>query len=359
MSFLVNLTWSYPYPPKSIAFRINAQIDSLLRMVYIILNILAFVISIYFMSRPKSYIRYWVYGALAASIYAWYLFVSSALDLPYIKLFGMEENPQRIMGFIRSGTFKEGNFFGLYLILSAAVAFYIKKDKIAWFLMLTIFTTFSTVSIISGALFLTIYFKKYILRKSNLKIFVLLLPIIVIGALFFFKSQFYKQYVQEKLFTPLSTLTTSNFSKVDRYLTGNIAFEAGIDNPILGVGPFNYGLHYDHYNNIDEIIDNQSDFSRKFFNREWKRAIPNNVYLEVWAEYGILGFLLFMGFLLKTLLISIKSKNLMITAGLVAMYVSLNAFPSFIVLFLWAYLAIPYAHYFYYRLPKTMKSGEN
>lgn len=359
LSFFVNLHWSYTYPPKIIDYRINRQADSLLRTIYIILNILAFVISIYFIGRPKNYLKLWVYGALAASIYAWYLFISSGLNLPYIKLFGMQENPQTIMGFIRAGTFKEGNFFGLFLILSSAVAFYLKKDRVAWFLLFTILSTFSTISIISAAFFLIIYFKKYLLRKRNLKIFLLLLPVIIIGSVIFFKSLFYQKYVEEKLFTPLNTLTTSNFSKVDRYLTGKIALEAGIDNPILGVGPFNYGLHYDHYNNIDEIIDNQSEFSINFFNRKGKRAIPNNVYMEVWAEYGIVGFLLFIAFLIKTLILSIKSKNLTITAGLIAMYVSLNAFPSFIMLFIWVYLAIPYAHKFYQTQPKIKYSGQN
>ena len=73
------------------------------------------------------------------------------------------------------------------------------------------------------------------------------------------------------------------------------------------------------------------------------RAIPNNVYMEVWAEYGIIGFLFFIMFLATTLWIAIKLKNTILTGGLLAMYLSLNAFPSFIMLFLWVYLAIPYA----------------
>jgi len=283
---------------------------------------------------------------MVAAIYAWYLVFSSAFNLPYIKLFGMEENPQAIMGIVRAGTFKEGNFFGLFLILSSAIAFFLNKSRIAWFLLLTILTTFSTISIISGAVFLLIYFKKFLLRYRNIKMFLIFLPILLIGLIFFFRSEFYSVYIKQKLFTPLNTLTTSNFSKVDRYLTGTIAFNAGMDNPIVGVGPYNYGLHYDQYNNINEIVDKQSEFSSEYFKRKRKRAIPNNVYLEVWAEYGILGFLLFITFLINTLYVSIKSKNLIITAGLLAMYLSLNAFPSFIMLFVWVYLGIPYALYF-------------
>lgn len=346
ISCAVNLFWTYPYPPKELDFRIGGKADSMLRLVYIYLNFFALLVSIFFLIRRKDCLKYWVYGAMVASIYAWYLFISSALNLPYIKLFGMEENPQTIMGIVRVGTFREGNFFGLYLILSSAIAFHLKKNQIAWFLMITILSTFSTISIISATLFLLFYFKKFLLRVSNIKTFLMLLPIILVGIFFFFRSEFYTKYIEQKLFTPLNTLTSSNFSKVDRYLTGSIAFKAGMDNPVVGVGPYNYGLHYDYYNNIDDIVDKQSEFSREFFKRKRKRAIPNNVYLEVWAEYGVLGFSLFIAFLINTLYISIKSKNLIITAGLLAMYLSLNAFPSFIMLFIWVYLGIPYALYF-------------
>jgi len=346
ISFLINLKWNYPYPTKEIDFRLGRQADSALRLGYIYLNALAFLIATYFFTKNKNVLKYWVYGALAASLYAWYIFFSSAVGIPYIKLIGMSDTPQTIMGIVRSGTFKEGNFFGLFLILSSAVAFYIDKNRIAWFLMLTIFSTFSTISIISGTLFLFIYFKKFIFKFSNIKIFVMLLPFLCVGLFFFLRSDLYTKYIEQKLFTPVNTITPSNFSKVDRFLTASIAFKAGINNPIVGVGPYNYGLHYDEYNNIDEIVDKQSEFTRQFFKRMKKRAIPNNVYLEVWAEYGILGFFLFSAFLLQTLFISIRNRNLIITAGLIAMYLSLNAFPSFIMLFLWVYLAIPYSIHF-------------
>ncbi|WP_435624052.1 O-antigen ligase family protein [Flagellimonas sp.] len=317
---------------------------------------MAFLISVFFLLKRKEVFKYWIYGAILASVYAWYLFFSSALGIPYLKLFGMAENPQTIMGIVRAGTFREGNFFGLYLILSAAIAFHLKRNRIAWFLMITILSTFSTVSLISATLFLMIYFKRILFSVRNLKKLVIVLPVLIVGLFFFFKSEFYTKYIEQKLFTPVSVLTTSNFSKVDRYLTANIAFKAGIDNPIFGVGPYNYGLHYDHYNNIDEIVENQSEYSITFFERQGKRAIPNNIYLEVWSEYGVLGFLFFIMFLINTLYISYKNKNLIITAGLVAMYVSFIAFPSFIMLFIWVYLAVPYALHFKDKKDKILQS---
>ncbi len=343
VSFLVNIFWKYEYPLKSLLFRIGPISDSFLRLVYIYINIFAFFISIFFLGKNISGLKFWVKGAVVAAVYSWYLVISSALGLPYLKLFGMEEQPQEILGIIRSGTFKEGNFFSLYLLLSSTIAFYIKKVKTGWFLIASILTTFSTIGLVSALLFIVVYLKEFIFRKRSLKIFLIISPMLVIGFFFFIKSDLYKKYVYDKIFTPIETLTPSNLSKVDRYLTGNIAFKEGLDNPFLGVGPNNYSSHYDHYNSIKTIVNNHTEWSINYFARENRRAIPNNVYLEVWAEYGLIGFVLFISFLVITVLESIRLKNRILVGGLLAMYFSLNAFPSFIMLFLWVYLAFPYA----------------
>lgn len=66
-------------------------------------------------------------------------------------------------------------------------------------------------------------------------------------------------------------------SKVDRYLTEHIPYEAGLNNPVLGVGPNNYGLDYDKYHNINKIFKNHSDWSSEYFKRNNLRTIPKNV----------------------------------------------------------------------------------
>lgn len=342
-SFLINAFWKYEYSLKEVPFRIGPISDSLLRLIYIYLNVFAFVISIYFVGKYRKSLNFWLLGACLASIYSWYIFLSSAFGIPYIKLFGMEEIPQNISGIVRSGTFKEGNFFSLFLVLSASISFYFKRIKTAWFFILTILTTLSTIGLISGLVFIIIFFKDKIFKKRNLKIVTLLSPIIILGAILFFQSQFYENYVYKKLFTPIENLTPSNLSKVDRYLTGEIAYKQGINNPYVGVGPNNFSLHYDYYNDFENIISNNTEWSLEYFKRYGKKAIPNNVYLEVWAEYGIPGFLLFVFFLAYTFWTAIRLNNLALIGGLLAMFLSLNAFPSFIMLFIWVYMAIPYA----------------
>lgn len=355
-SFLANSFWVYDYTLKSIPFRIGKIPDSFLRLVYIYINVIAFVISIYFIGKNKiSSLNYWINGAILAAIYGWYLFIFSALDLPYFKLFGMDDNPQTLMGIVRTGTFKEGNFFSLFLILSCSIAFYLKKVRTAWFFIITVLTTFSTIGLLSAFLFLLVYFKRRIFKKYNIKIFLLTSPAILVAIIFLLKTDFYEKYVYDKLFTPIENLTPSNLSKVDRYLTGRIAFKEGVNNPFVGVGPNNYPLHYDKYNNIKDIVKNNTEWSLNYFKRENRKAIPNNVYLEVWAEYGIIGFLLFLLFLLNTLFVAIRIKNVAIIGGLVAMYLSLNAFPSFIMIFLWVFFAIPYALLYQQQISNSKK----
>ena len=134
---------------------------------------------------------------------------------------------------------------------------------------------------------------------------------------------------------PSNKMSMRNLSKVDRVLTARIAYKIGVNNPILGVGPYNYGLHYDKYNDFTKYIINNNEWSLNYFKRINKRAIPNNIYFEVWAEYGIVGFCLFVIFLLKILYTAFRNKNDIITGGVIAMLVSFNAFPSFTLLFLW------------------------
>ncbi|KJD34109.1 hypothetical protein PK35_05105 [Tamlana nanhaiensis] len=343
LSFVINIAWKYDYPLKEFPFRINALGDSLLRVFYIVLNFLAFFISVHFFKNRSYLLKYWVYGAILASIYAWYLFISSSLNLPYFKLYGMQESPQNLNGIIRCGTFREGNYFGLFLLLSGAISFYLKKNKTGIFLLLTIITTFSTISIFSAFVFLIFTQRRKFFRKSVFYKILLLIPIVFICFLVFINSSYYEKYIDSKLSSPSNVLTSESFSKNDRTLTARIGYFQGINNPFFGVGPYNYGLHYDEYNDFEEYFLNNNEWSLEFYQRKNKRAIPNNVYIEVLAEYGIVGFIIFVCILLKILQVAFKNKSDLITGSLIGIFISFNAFPSFIMLFVWVFFAIPIA----------------
>lgn len=343
ISFVCNLFWQYEYTLKKVPNRVSPNVDSFLKLGYIVLAIFTFFISGFFLSKKLSLVKYWVYGAVLASIYSWYLFISTALDLPYLKLFGMEAVPQSLFGIIRCGTFKEGNFFGMFLLLSSVLAFYLKRTRMGIFLMITIITTFSTISLISAFIFLLFQVRKFFLRKKTLLFLLIISPLTIVLFIFIQTTTFYKNNIYAKIMEPSNKMSMRNLSKVDRVLTARIAYKIGVNNPILGVGPYNYGLHYDKYNDFTKYIINNNEWSLNYFKRINKRAIPNNIYFEVWAEYGIVGFCLFVIFLLKILYTAFRNKNDIITGGVIAMLVSFNAFPSFTLLFLWVFLSIPFA----------------
>jgi hypothetical protein len=135
LSFIVNIYWNYPYPPKEFPFRINRVGDSFIRVCYFYLCLAAYFVSYRLFTKDIKILEIWIFGAIIAAVYGWYLFLSSKLNIPYFKLPGIEE-PQMLEGFIRSSTFKEGNYFGLFLLLSASVSFYLKKWFMAGFYFL-------------------------------------------------------------------------------------------------------------------------------------------------------------------------------------------------------------------------------
>lgn len=353
LSFIVNIYWSYSYSPKIFPFRITRVGDSFIRLCYFYLCLMAYYVSFRFFVKDIKLLDKWIIGALIAALYGWYLFIFSKLNLPYIKLPGMDDVPLSLNGFIRCSTFKEGNYFGLYLILSAAIAFYLQKKKIAWFLLFSVIITLSTISIVSALVFLTFYF-----RREFFKINFLLktVPIVVLSIFIFTKTDFYKLYVYGKIFDSTKTLTAGNFSKVDRIITGQIAIDSGLDNPFFGVGPANYGLHYDYYNHYKKIVINRDDYFDKLARRKNIRSIPNNVYLEVLSEYGVIAFVLFIVFLGSILIKCYTLREDALTGGILALMVSLNAFPSFIMLFIWVFIAIPFALEWNKRKDKTNSS---
>jgi len=339
LSFVVNIYWNYPYPPKVFPFRINRVGDSFIRLCYFYLCIAAYFISFRIFTKNIKILEKWVLGAIIVAVYGWYLFLSSKLNIPYFKLPGIDD-PQMLEGFIRSSTFKEGNYFGLFLLLSASVSFYLKKMSHGWFLLFSVIVSMSTISIISVFFFIFFFYRKKLLR---LGILIKVIPVIIIGTLLIIQTEFYQKYIYGKLFDSTKTLTQNNFSKVDRIITGNVAFYSGIENPFFGVGPANYGLHYDHYNKYKKIVVNRNEYFDHFAQRKNERAIPNNVYLEVLSEYGVVALVLFLLFLFLILTKAYYLKEDAIVAGVFIIIISFNAFPSFIMLFIWVFLSIPFA----------------
>jgi O-antigen ligase len=348
VSFIINLVWSYSYPLKEYPSRFGYTGDSVTRYIYFILALLAFFISVdCFLLYTEYSVRIWLYGAVMAALYGWYLAVSSKLHLPVFLLPGMEHPPQKTdYGIIRCGTFLEGNYMGLYLLLSAGMSFYIKRIKTGIFLLLSIITTFSTLSYIGAVLFVIIYLLPILLKKK----FIPALLILIIGVLFYFpwftKTQFYKFYVYEKIFSdPANVTTNAAYSKADRLVTIQTAWHVSVDNPVFGVGLSNFSRHYEeHYTG-----EGLSPKMYKIFLRKNSKVIPNNIYVEILTEGGFIALITFIVFLLFLVYYarSYGASNTLLPA-LLGMLLCFNAYPSFIMIYLWCFMALPVAHFIKY-----------
>lgn len=342
ISEFFNLFRQFPYPLREFETRFGYRGDSLSRYLYFLLALLAFFISVdIFLSDRIRYIKAWIGGALLAAAYSWYLTVFSFLGKPVVLLPGMVRPPQTIAAFgreiIRCGTFLEGNMMGLYLILSAAMSFHIKKNWVGLFLLLSVFSTFSTLSILSILVFLLLFLQRLIFQRRYLSYILPLFAVLCIFFFFFTRTPLYKAYVYDKLFADTKKVErVSAYSKADRLFSIRDAQAMGTANPLLGVGLANYSRHYDRYMN-------SSGFDPAFvktLTRTGVRVIPNNIYLEVWAESGGIALALFLLLLGMLLIYSLSDKTRALFPAMVCLLMCFIAYPSFIMIYLWSFMAL-------------------
>lgn len=347
ISELYNLFREFPYPLREFETRFGYTGDSLSRYVYFLLALMAFFISIdIFLSERTRYINAWLYGALFSAAYSCYLAVFSFLQWPVILLPGMVRPPQTV-GFlgrevIRCGTFLEGNMLGLYLVVSAAMAFYIKKNKTGIFLLLATISTFSTLSILCVPIFLFLLLQRLIFQRKYLPYIIPCFAALGLMFFLFTRTSLYKVYIHDKLFADTKKVEhVSAYSKTDRLFSIRDAWNMGAANPLLGVGLANYARHYDHYMDA-------SGFDPVFVKtliRKGDRVIPNNIYMEVWAESGGIALALFLLLLGLLLIYSLHDSTKALFPAMVCMLICFIAYPSFIMIYLWSFMGLIAAGY--------------
>ncbi|WPV02347.1 O-antigen ligase family protein [Mucilaginibacter sp. cycad4] len=331
ISMIVNIFYSYPYELAQNVTRLGPVFDTVFKFFYILLAICSLFITRHLFNADQRNISFFFIGAIASASYAWYLFVSGILKIPVLLLPGMDANSQVYdVGFgdiIRSGTFREGNYMGFYLLVAGILAVYYKYSKLSIFFFASIITTFSTTAIFCSVLFFVIcLFHKY--KKHKFKLVASLVFIFATIILLVQVSPGIKTLLYNKVFGSEDTVENSNdiFSKADRLNTVLVSMEIVADNPILGVGPANFGLHFSHYN---LGVDFEQDVKK----------IPNNIYMEILSECGGVTFLVFV-FLLWIIFNYGRKKSYILGAGLLASFIYFFAFPTFTMLFIWVFLGI-------------------
>ncbi|HVS92104.1 MAG TPA: O-antigen ligase family protein [Mucilaginibacter sp.] len=334
ISVVFNFFYRYSYELPTEYSRITPQIDSLLKFIYVIISVVTLVITRNALSENPRLIKWFFVGAVISSCYAWYLFFSGMLHLPVLLLPGMD-NPPQIMNtgmgdIIRCGTFKEGNYMGFFLLIAAFTALYYKRKILAIFFFLTIVTTFSTTSIFCAIVFYIFYlFKRF--KKYKVKVMGAISIIAVIILLLNQFSESFNTIFYNKVFGDKDSVENANdlYSKADRLNTSYVGLQIFAHNPVLGVGLANYGLHYNHYNELPQLdVVDQA------------KRIPNNIYVEILSECGGIVFLIFLIFLHQLFRIAKNKSNAVLASGLTACCVYFLAFPTFTMLFIWFFLGV-------------------
>lgn len=333
VSLIINIAWPYDYKLSTYPSRFGYAFDSIMKFFYMVLALVAFIVSANaFYSNENRYIKIFLLGGIVAALYSWYLFASGLLHISPYLLPGIDA-PQEIGlsfgSFVRSGTFKEGNYMGLFLLFCIILSFYVKRFRLGYFFMATMLTTFSTIGLVCAVLFLAGYQVKTGFTRRRLVNMLAIFTILVVGFLLLLNNQDFKVYVVSK-FTGLFKEQSGGFnnvgeySKRDRLNTTSIAFRIGMHNPVFGVGISNFARHYDAYNTDPRFVNTG-------------KSIANNVYLELFSEIGIPGLatFLFLLFLLyrKTRFDSTGS----IRPGFLATTVYFIAFPTFSILYVWVF----------------------
>lgn len=333
ISTSINIFWEYPYQLQEYESRFGYKFDSILKFFYLLLAFFTFIIcnNIFYLNEEK-YVKYFLLGAFIASLYSWYLFLSGLLSLTPLLLPGMEE-PQQLgtsMGiFIRSGTFKEGNYMGLFLVFSIILSFYLKKTRLAYFFIATLLTTFSSIALACTVLFLIGYYFKNFYNKKHLLRLIGVFIVLIVSFFLLLQTEDFKLLVVSKFTRGSGDISNvGEYSKVDRMNSALVGFKIGLENPILGVGLSNYSLHYKQFN--EDI---------RFENIESKR-IANNIYVEIFAETGVFGFLLFLYLLVHLFQQTKYDETGALRFGILVCLVYFFAFPTFTTLYIWAFFGL-------------------
>lgn len=346
---LAPMLWLWPWAAVGLAYRLALPLgtfngagftprfgpegDGITKLLYFAMAMYAFVVltaTAYEDSRRMA--RWWIAGAVLAAAYGWVLLVTSALGFPSPLLPGMS-TPQMIniagREVYRAGTFEEGNFFGMYLLCSTAVAMWLRWRWIALALSVSVLITFSTANVIAMSLFWTVLVLLRAGADRDPRGRLVALAFVVGAGLFAIALLLATGYLQEFV---LRKLTTEEFgSKLDRLDLTVAGLRMALDHPISGVGLSQYGYHYRSYQ--------LTDF---FAALRVRKSIQGNVYVELLSELGCVGLALALAFGRR---IFAQAKlggagAAALRAGLAGITLALATFPSFTVLFVWGFAAL-------------------
>lgn len=343
ISLVINL-WGQPWAGRGgwvFSSRFGPWGDGLAKWVYAL-----FIMSSFFLISSvarKNWRRltdWWLYGAVLGATISLHFAVSSWFGGALLPIPGLERHQTALMlgrRIIRSGCFQEGNFAALFFILSIALSLQRGKVIPALFFSLACLSTVSSL----GLMGCSIVWVGAVLSTSRST-----RARVMAGATAFFLSigalQFGSGYLSEVLFKKVLNDKVISFPRSNQEVSAKDSGSLGVryallkegvrlwkKRPILGIGLSQFGYKC-LWNSQGQGLENLVE-----------KPIPNNTYLEILSETGVLGLLMSLLFGVGVCLRGWRSVGWSpLSFGLLALIVGLNIYPSFTVLFIWAFLAL-------------------
>lgn len=300
----------------NINFRGGASVDAAMRVSYLAFNIAVFVM-VYYVARRHLHwvVNFWLYGMAAAASYGLYSLLSFNILGDAYLLPGLERHQMGYIGTLlvpRSGTFEEGNFAGLYFMSSLAIAAWARKYWFALLALSGIVLSLSTSAVLGLVIFVFMYIalgQIGIFKKASFALLTL-----VIGILTFYYLGFDTKFEEGA--------GSSGAVRLNEAMTGLEIFSS---NPIFGAGLGQYGFLFNRF---------EWDPTLSIFTSAGKH-IPNNVYVELLSETGMVGFLLFLVFWgkwMRSFTATNRQVFLPFGLGMLAVWI---AYPTFNITYLW------------------------
>lgn len=326
------------------------------RVLYLVFNISLFILFNNYIRNKVIHLRLlkiWIISSFFVSLYAIYLFLFSLYNKPLL-LPGLQGSQYigvpGLGSFIRNATFKEGNIFGSYMLVSLLITlpfifiknrefklFPTKRVLLIFLLQMTaLFISYSAINIV--AFVITLFFFFAITRFKSNKVYVknpFLKVSFVLAILIFLFLEFgaHKLFYQ-KIFGNDSFWSYSRKDRLNMVIT---AVKMANKNLIFGVGPGNYGYYYNEFTDVH-------------FRDTTNKRIAGNIYAEILCENGILGFLSYSFFIILMIRIFfVRKKNIMecclpvvngLFCGLIGILLAYIAFPTFTLTFHWVLMAL-------------------
>lgn len=235
----------------------------------------------------------------------------------------------------RGGIFMEGNQAGSYYLLSFFLMWHarLSGSKYAAEGMLLAITGIALSQSTASLVLLTpLAFLTYLTlpNESKKAVFgpiqlVFFGAVLILGVYFVFGDEIVNKLTNRDI-------NPSSFSRYDRIASVKSAFNIFLANPIFGVGIQGYAFALKEYADPFIIL---------FFDWDYRR-IANNVYAEILAEQGIIGFVAMTALLCRIvwlLIGQLRAGAVLIFAAL-SIFLSWMAFPTYTASYHWIGLAI-------------------